>query len=158
MKNKKKFWIIGVIASLAMATVIIIFIMKKSTPQYSPYNNPLTNISINGEKFKIEEVSTPEKAALGLSGRESMCEKCGMLFVFGANDYRGFWMKDMKFDLDIIWISGDRVVYLAKNLSYEKGMAESVVPEAKADKVLEINAGMSDKIGIKIGDEVNFSE
>ena len=101
-------------------------------------------------------VSTPEKIALGLSGRDWMCDNCGMLFIFNGQDYRRFWMKDMKFDLDMLWISGSRVVYIATNIPYEKGTEEIVAPKIKADKILELNSGTSGRLGIKIGDLVSF--
>lgn len=79
-----------------------------------------------------------------------------MLFVFNGEAYRSFWMKDMKFDLDMIYISGDKIVYIAKSVGYENGTKEVVRPDAKADKVLEVNAGISDKLGLKAGDMVSF--
>jgi uncharacterized protein len=151
---KKILWVS--VAILVFLGAFFLFQRKSRSSQYSPAGNVLESISLNGNAFKVEVVSSAEKITLGLSGRDAMCENCGMLFVFGSGDYRRFWMKDMKFDLDMLWITGDKVVYVARNVSHEKGTGEVIAPVIKADKVLELNAGTSDQLGIKAGDLVSF--
>jgi uncharacterized membrane protein (UPF0127 family) len=138
--------------------MIIGFAIRAKTSQlkYSPEGNELSRVRLGGTNFGVEIVSSPEKTALGLSGRESICEKCGMLFIFEGVAYRSFWMKDMKFDLDMVYISGDKIVYIAKNVRHENGTKEVVQPDAKADKILEVNAGTSDKFGLKVGDMIGL--
>jgi len=63
-------------------------------------------------------------------------------------------MKGMKFNLDIVWINDSKIVYIAKNVSRDS--KEIIIPEFEADKVLELNAGMADGLGIKEGDEIKF--
>jgi uncharacterized membrane protein (UPF0127 family) len=67
-------------------------------------------------------------------------------------------MKDMLFPIDIIWIKDFKIVDIASNVLPEgaKNILELKVyyPKDKADKVLEINAGLAEKYGFKIGDEV----
>ncbi len=111
-------------------------------------------IAIKDEPFKVEMAVTDAERMRGLSGRKSLCQKCSMLFIFEKPGNYSFWMKDMLFPLDIIWILDDRIVHIAKDVSPEfKG---SIRPENIADKVLEINADLSDKYGLEIGDEVKF--
>lgn len=121
---------------------------------YSVYGNRLENIKINGNKFKIEVVSSFEKITKGLGDRNNLCEKCGMIFEFPEKGKHSFWMKGMKIDLDIIWIDGNEIVYIAKNISHDS--LEIITPEIKANKVLEINAGLTEKYGIKMGDRILF--
>lgn len=115
-------------------------------------------VSINGKTFKVEVADTMRARAQGLSGREGMGEDYGMIFIFSTSSVQGFWMKDMKFPLDMVWIKGDRVVGFTENVQPELeksvfGLTIYHSPEA-VDKVLELNAGAVAKYGIKEGDLV----
>lgn len=130
--------------------------LKTKTPRLSRFGNSVKEVQINGQNFSTEIVVTPEKKALGLSGRRELCPDCAMLFVFENPGSFSFWMKDMMFDLDIIWILGDEIASIDKNVSHERGSAEIVRPPIPVDKVLEINAGGSDRLNLKAGDKVEF--
>lgn len=116
--------------------------------------NQESTVTINNYTFKIETVSTPEAIQKGLGGRDNLCENCGMIFIFSKEGRHAFWMKGMRFNIDIIWIEDNKIVYIAKNVEYTS--KEVIIPEMEADQVLEINAGMTDKLGIKIGDEAHL--
>jgi len=129
---------------------------KTALTQLSQFGNTEKEIRLNGNNFLAEVVDTPEKRALGLSGRPELCLECAMLFIFEKPNEVSFWMKDMRFDLDIAWISGDEVIGIAKNISHARGSVEVVRAPGFVDKVLEINAGVSDRLNLKAGDKVNF--
>ena len=154
----KKYFLIITLAIAAILSIIIFFNIKNEKTGYSPFKNKLTTANIGGKDFSVEIINTEQKRQLGLSGRDSLCENCAMLFVYENENIYPFWMKDMRFDLDIIWILGNKVVYLARNVPYAKGTAEAVNPGVPADKVLEMNAGTSDRLGIKIGDLVDYGK
>ena len=122
----------------------------------SSQNGQDSPIEINGQKIVVEIADTDAKRRQGLSGRENLCVNCGMLFVFPRASNYSFWMKEMKFNLDILWISGNQVVKIVKNIPFEKGEGEMVDPQIQADKVLEIKAGKSEEWGIKEGDLITF--
>lgn len=130
--------------SLVALSVTLIFLM----------NTDKKEVSINGQTFKVEVVSADKDRRRGLGGRSQICDDCGMLFLFQEPGKYSFWMKGMKFDLDIIWISEGKIVHMAKNFS--KDSKELIMPEVEADKVLEIRAGLSDEHGFQIGDSVQF--
>ena len=111
-------------------------------------------IVIRGHIFKIETVVSESAKAKGLGGRQSICADCGMLFVFDKPDTHAFWMKDMQFALDLLWLRGGRVVFLEKNVPSSFG--QTMIPSEKADRVLELNAGTVDKLGIVLGDSVSI--
>jgi len=111
-------------------------------------------ISINGQKFQVEISKTKKEREAGLSGRDDLCRNCGMVFVFPQKGRYGFWMKEMKFDLDIVWIRDNEIVYIAKNIPQD--LKEIIIPEVKTNKVLELNAGTVDELNIKIGDVLSF--
>jgi len=113
-------------------------------------------VRIKEKKFTVELAGTEKEKTRGLGGRKEICGSCGMLFVFGQSGKYSFWMKNMKFTLDIIWISDGKISHIAKNITPEyQGI---ISPDASADKVLEINGGLAEKLNFKIGDSVLFSK
>lgn len=82
-------------------------------------------------------------------------ENEAMLFVFPAAGFHSFWMKDMTFDLDFIWINNNRIVDLTENVSHVN-QTQIYMPKTEVDNVLEVNAGFIQMYGIKIGDKVSL--
>ena len=138
-----------------LAAIFWLSIKPKKDQLVQPANNT-SEIRINGKQFSAEIASTPEKMAMGLSDRSELCQDCSMLFVFEKPSAVSFWMKDMRFDLDIVWISGDEIVGIDKDVSHERGTAAVVHPSVPVDKVLEINAGASDRLNLRVGDKISF--
>lgn len=117
--------------------------------------------------FRVEIAGNPKERELGLSGRNSLPKNSGMLFIFSEPDFYNFWMKDMIFGLDFIWINGSEIVEITKNVKQEDynfastGIAQgelsaTLTPKKKVDKVLEVNAGVADRLGIKVGYKIEF--
>ena len=111
-------------------------------------------VSINGHTIFVELAVTEADKEKGLGYRNSLAADHGMLFVYNHPERYGFWMKGMRFPLDFIWINGNKVADLTKNVSTG---APAFAPFVPADKVLEVNAGVIDRFGINIGDLVNLS-
>lgn len=152
-----KFWLIlGSISTMIIVGLIFGFLFKAKGPTYLQKDNAIREIQIGGNKLAAEIAATPERRALGLSGRKGLCSGCGMLFTFEKPGWYAFWMKDMQFDLDIIWIAGDRIIGVAKNVPHARGREEVANPPAAVDRVLEIPAGESDKLGLQNGDELDY--
>jgi len=99
--------------------------------------------------------NTPERMQ-GLMYRKSMDENRGMLFIFQNNEQRGFYMKNTIIPLDIIFLdSAKQVLKIHKNTTpFSERTLESGVP---AKYVVEVNAGYTDRYGIKEGDRIKFS-
>jgi len=118
--------------------------------------------------FEVELAITSTQRALGLMNRSSLDQNKAMLFIFPDEGRHGFWMKNTLIALDIIWISKDKkVVYINKNTppcesaspELQRGEQEpclSYRPDQSALYVLEINAGLAEKIGLQIGDKISF--
>jgi len=114
-------------------------------------NNSSPHIFINGKQLNVEIVKTPGARELGLSGRTSLREDTGMLFVFETDAPWGIWMKDMKFPIDILWIDRDgTVLHVEKNATPESYPNIFISPEP-ARYVLEVNAGFAEKNWIENG-------
>jgi len=143
---------------LSIIFVLVLFILGAYFFGFnkSEYKNAV--VKIKDKEFKVLIASDPIKRSKGLGGFKELKDNEGMLFLFNQPDKYGFWMKDMLFPIDIIWIKDFKIVDIASNVLPEgaKNILELKVyyPKDKADKVLEINAGLAEKYGFKIGDEV----
>jgi uncharacterized membrane protein (UPF0127 family) len=114
-----------------------------------------TKIIINNKEFFVEIADNNLKRKKGLGDRKFICENCGMLFIFPEKSQYSFWMKNMNFDLDILWLEDEKVVFIEKNVSY-KNQKITYKSEIISNSVLELKAGNVDKFEIKIGDELEF--
>ncbi|RMF92897.1 MAG: DUF192 domain-containing protein [Nitrospinota bacterium] len=120
----------------------------------------LQRVTIAGKaSFWVEVVSTPEERARGLGYRDSLPLDQGMLFLFEEPDYHAFWMRGMRFPLDILWIREGVVVHIEENIPPPSPLhlrLPTYRPAEKADSVLEINAGLVQKYGLQLGDTVDY--
>lgn len=105
--------------------------------------------------FEIEFARTAQETELGLMYRKSMKENQGMLFVFHEEKPRSFWMHNTYIPLDIIYLNKEKeIVSIAKNAA---PLSETSRPsERDAMYVLEVNGGLSDKLGLTKGDRMTF--
>jgi len=114
-------------------------------------------IKVGGARFYVEVADTPIARARGLSGRDSLASDSGMLFLFSEPGTQVFWMKDMKFPIDIIWIKGEKVIGMVIGAEPEDEEDYELYKSPEpVDKVLEINAGLVSRLGIKVGDQIAF--
>lgn len=117
-------------------------------------------IVIRGNKIQLEIADTTEEQKKGLSGRENLAENRGMLFVFAKPDNHSFWMKDVRFPIDIIFLNGEKVVTIHENAKpmTDNNSASVVIytPKTPSNRVLELNAGSVKKLGIKEGDTIDL--
>ena len=121
-------------------------------------NTKNKNIVLVGNvEIEIEIADTPAERSQGLSGRRSLAENEGMLFVFDSSQIVSFWMKDMRFSIDIIWVSEElAIVGIEKNLS-PATFPQTFSPTEPVKYVIEINAGWADNNNIGVGDSINLS-
>ena len=105
--------------------------------------------------FQVEVADTPAKRELGLQYRKELAADRGMIFLFPAPSVQSFWMKNTPLPLDMIFIGSDRKIV---------GIVEQTVPFSLDSRsvgtpsqfVLEINGGLSKRLGISAGDSVRF--
>lgn len=117
-----------------------------------------TDIELPKGKVYAEIVDTKASRELGLSGRTEMKKDEGMLFVFDDEGRFPFWMKDMQFPIDILWISeGGVVVHVVKNATPES-YPSVFVNQLGALYVLELQAGAADEYGIILGSKVSIDK
>lgn len=117
---------------------------------------PLTIETQSGQvhEFEVELALTQEEMAVGLMFRKDMDDNKGMLFYFGQEREINFWMKNTFIPLDMIFIRADGIIHHI----HENAVPEDLTPipsQGEVMGVLEINAGLSKKLGIQPGDLVN---
>ncbi len=113
-------------------------------------------LRVGGASYQLQIVSTTAAQRVGLSGRATMPEDAGMLFVFDKPVAECFWMKDMQFPLDIIWMNAQKqVVYVKQNLAPSTYPA-TFCPSKPAMFAIELRAGEVAKRHIVVGQKLNF--
>lgn len=111
-------------------------------------------ITLNNKTYNIEVSDTGVKRELGLSLRKSLCADCGMLFEFEKDDQYAIWMKDMNFDIDVVYFDSlMNIVDVKENFSKDS-FPEKYINKVIAKYALEINAGEYAKSGAQIGEKV----
>ena len=162
--------------NLASFAIVLIFILISyhfltarlaiAPAQQAVKIDNIKSVNIAGQNIKVELAVTEAEQELGLSGRSGLKEDEGMLFIFEQAGAHGFWMKDMNFPIDIIWLNPARndfsiadaggenmkVVYIKKDARPES-YPEIYSSDKDSKYVLEVASGFSDKNGLKIGDE-----
>lgn len=134
--------------------VTTFFLISQVSKTYSPANIKIVKIA--GQNIKVDLALNSREHKHGLSGRNKLGGDEGMLFVFNHFGKYPFWMKDMNFAIDIIWISEDlKVVYIKKEARPES-YPEQYIPDENAKYVLEVVSGFADENNLKVGDRVEF--
>ena len=113
----------------------------------------------NGAAFTIEVAADEASRARGYMFRDHVGPREGMLFVFDAPGRHGFWMKNCRVPLDLVWLDASRrVVQIAENAPPcpAEGPCPVVEPMRPALYVLEFAGGTSRAEGLKVGDTVSI--
>lgn len=110
-------------------------------------------LTVGWAKVMVEIRDTPEGQAQGLSGRQSLGKNQGMLFVFPTPAKYKFWMKEMNFPLDFVWIQGDQVLEITENVGIDQ---MNIKPTEAVDRVLEVNGGWVRRNNVRVGDKIRL--
>lgn len=153
--------ILTTLVVLILVAVGVYFFLPKSESTPTPTSTPSTSTGpvarINGKEISLIVVDTVEERELGLGGRDSLPENTAMLFVFEEPNIYEFWMKDMKFAIDIIWLDRNfNIVSIAPNVAPETYPDETFAPNAPSLYVLETNAGFAQKNDLKVGQKLDI--
>lgn len=118
----------------------------------------VNTLTIGPTTVQVEVADTDEERTLGLSGRESLVENSGLLFVFETEGYHGIWMKDMNFPIDIAWLDKNKkIIHIEHNVSPET-YPKVFNPPTPSLYVLETNAGFFQKFNIGVGNTAQLLE
>lgn len=124
---------------------------------FSRYKNQLPKCLFVGDtQISIDIADTPPSQARGLSGRSSLYDIEGMLFLFSQDGKYGFWMKDMQFPIDIIWLDKDWKITEVTTSIDPSTYPTIFYSQVPVRAVLEVSAGFSERHGVKTGDKVTL--
>lgn len=110
------------------------------------------NIELGDSKFRVGVADDDEKRSRGLSYTKKLGKDKGMLFVFPVLSYVEMVMTDMKYPLDFIFLDKDFNVLQIGSLEHDTN--ETIISQYPIQMVLEINKGLCEKIGLKVGDKL----
>lgn len=143
------FLLVGIIVSTVIQQMFAEKLLSRPGPSV-----PLEQLTFsNGVTIPVEVMRTPQQITQGLSGRSSLGPAKGMLFLLPSKQTPSFWMKDMKFPLDLIWIDNGRIIAVTHNVpAPSPGTPESSLPmykpSAPVTAVLEVMSGAADELGL----------
>ncbi len=142
---------IAILFTVVIVALVLIVVYNQINHQVNE-----SQVCFDDSCFYVELATTPDEQSRGLMFRDHLDQDRGMLFVFPKEDLYPFWMKNTLIPLDIIWIDENKeVVFISKNTQPCGELSCPMInPGEKAKYVLEVNAGVSDSIGLLIGDEV----
>lgn len=109
-------------------------------------------------QITVRIADTPSARERGLSGTPSLSEGTGMLFVFEEPAVYGFWMKDMKYAIDIIWLDAQMVVTGITPEVYPESYPEVFYSPADTRYVVEVPVGFSTRHGVRVGQSFTFKK
>lgn len=148
---------VGILLFLSLVYYIYLFLQdKNNTLEIADYNKQ--EITVGSQRLSVYLADSEAKKEIGLAGFDSLNDNEGMLFPYQPVQIPAFWMKNMKFAIDIIWIRDGKIVEITKNVPLELNKFDSELkryyPKEEIDQVLEVNAGWSEKNQIGVGDNV----
>lgn len=104
-----------------------------------------------------EVADTDFKRDRGLMFRKALSDNEGMLFIFEESEIYSFWMKNMHFALDVIWISQDkRIVDITANVLPCTATCKGFSPKEQVKYALEVNSGFATRHKMRIGETLYF--
>lgn len=135
-----------------LATAIFIGIFLASFGLFQEKRTPQSfSARLGGEALTLEVVDTELLRERGLSGRSVLAENQGMFFIFPKEDLHGFWMKDMRFPIDILWLDyAYRIVDVEEQVTPDS-YPRVFRPQVKAHYAVELPAGFFSQYHLMLG-------
>jgi uncharacterized membrane protein (UPF0127 family) len=131
-----------------------------AAPAPTMATSTISTAVIGNTAVQVEVEDTDASREQGLSGRTSLAEGSGMLFVFDSPGKYGFWMKDMNFAIDMLFMDASgKIVTIAADASpagYHLNPPQVFYPASPVMYVLEVPAGFAAGHGIAEGQTVTF--
>ena len=149
LRRAPAFW-----AALLPVLCILAAMVPAAVAETPFRQDKLTLVTASGRHdIQIEIAETPQQKSLGLMFRTSMAADRGMLFPYGAPQEITMWMKNTYISLDMVFIRADGTVHRVE--SRTEPLSEKIIPsKGPVSAVLELAAGVAEKLGIKPGDRV----
>lgn len=137
-----------------LAAVVLLIGLAPFRAATADTDDKLHIVTQNGRfTFTVEIADTPDKRSQGLMFRKSMAQDAGMLFTFERDQVASFWMKNTEIPLDMLFIARNgRIADMHRNA--QPHSLRSIRSKMPVFAVLEINAGLTSRLGIRVGDRI----
>lgn len=146
--------LVGLIV-VALVLVGLFLLFSTYNPETPRQNKVTTCLDINGQCVELERLETSQEHLKGLSDRDHLPAGTGMLFAYSASATECMWMKDMRFSIDIVWLSESKFINkIEQNVSpetYPKNFCQD-----DTMYVIELNAGDAEQLGLQVGQKLSF--
>lgn len=119
-------------------------------------NQQPVQATIANRQYALALSDTPTLRERGLSGTACLQDREGMLFVFDKPGMHGFWMKDMRYPIDIIWLDANKKVDTIVEKVLPASYPHSFAPENPSLYTIELKTGEVDRLGLRKGDTITF--
>lgn len=114
-------------------------------------------VEIRGKTIPVEIADSPAEQQKGLGERDGLAFGTGMYFPYAKPGFFAFWMKGMRFPIDIVFLREGRIVEIHPQVPFERGgNGPTIRPRSLSDAVLEVPAGHAAASGWQVGDRVRF--
>jgi uncharacterized membrane protein (UPF0127 family) len=144
MSDSKKY-ILGLLGISGL--LIFVFVQTRLSIDFDPLQSSLPKRAFTlSQSWKLEIANTDALRTLGLGERDVLPIGTGMLFLFETPKRRSFWMKGMRFPLDIVFLYRGKIVFIERGIQPDD--PKIVTPSASIDQVLELNAGEAEHLSI----------
>tara|TARA_B100001179_G_scaffold232730_1_gene226842 strand:+ start:5973 stop:6476 length:504 start_codon:yes stop_codon:yes gene_type:complete len=152
--------------AIAIAAILVFAGYQQSQLQYQENDTTIggvrndhredLRIRVNGLPLKTQLAESFIERATGLSDHESLNQDEAMLFVFETDNQHSFWMKDMDFAIDIIWLNQNKEIIFIEDSVSPDTYPESFAPDTAARYVVEVAAGFVQQNMISVGDQFTW--
>lgn len=155
--------LIGIVVILFIIVIVILFSRNFLKKDFFSLNHAPTTTSkvvVNNHSLTLLVALDDKAKQIGLSGKNSLPADTGMVFPFEKASYWPFWMKNMQFPIDIVFLQNKRIVTIYENVpnpSFPNAVLPIYTPKKPADMVLEVKAGQVKILGLKEGDALNIT-
>ncbi|MBA3757359.1 DUF192 domain-containing protein [Candidatus Saccharibacteria bacterium] len=148
-----RFVIIGLVLTLPIVTI---YLSGSKYFSCQVFYRPDVTIQTPVRPITAEAARSPAEHEKGLSGRECIGRNKAMLFFHQEPGQFAYWMKDMKFSIDILWIGADKKVVKLKTHVSPDTFPNKFTNDEPAMYVLELGAGEAARLGLTKGTQINF--
>lgn len=115
--------------------------------------------NLAGEDFVLDLAKTPEQYRQGLSNRTSLEQNQGMLFIYSEKQNLSFWMKEMNFDIDLVWLNDGKIMAYIENMpkpAENTALKDLLLYTSPmpVNQVLELPAGTISRLKLAVGQQL----
>ena len=142
---------------LALGAAFGLFFLHFSKPLPSDWQNGGTLFIHGRQSIRLSFANTPQLREQGLSNTQNLPTDTGLFFVFDAPETTGFWMKDMQYPIDIVWINEKKRVIDIDDHVTPESYPTVYYPSEPVQYVLEISADQAKTLGLTIGTKIDFA-